>query len=291
MVDKDSQENFLNVPNNEFTGDEENSSSLQKNGRSLWYKTNSDMEALEHKIRWSENFSLDNWSTRVDDAVKNKQPLLRLEIALQNLPAPGAFRHAAVALRALIREKIKLRKCPSTVSRFEQHRLESPPPLFDKSMVVVDNLSANFDAELTMLYWLAAVWSFTKHDEITHSGEIAALLQIMPASVFKSLPFSYKDLGYEKLELLTKTDSKWLREAWGIPDSHKTLNQLYPDVFEEYQRKIKEARAERDRAFRESMMRYAQSVEDPKPITPIKPTIKKLGLITWLSTKFPAVRS
>jgi hypothetical protein len=288
MVDKDSQENFLYVPNNESPGGEENSRSLEMNGRSLWYKTNSDMDALAHEIRYNDNFSLDNWSTRVDDAVKSKQPLLRLEIALQNLPAPGAFRHAAVALRALIREKIRLRKCSSTVYRFEQHRLEPPGPTYDKSLAVVDNLSANFDAELTMLYWLAAVWSFTKHEEITYSAEIYALLEIMPASVFKSLPFSYKELGYEKFELLTKTDSKWLSEAWGTPDSHKTLNQLYPDVFEEYQRKIKEAREERDRAFRESFMKYAQSVEDPKPI---KPTIKRLGLITWLSTKFPIVRS
>ena len=192
------------------------SNSLSKQNilaRSLWYKTNTDSEALEHKIKYNKNFRFDRWSERLDESIKDNQPLSRLEIALQNLPCPGAFRHSAIALRSLIRYKLKL--------------------------------AIDFEDELTMLYWLAAIWSFTKNDSIKNSAHIVAILEIMPAKIFKDLSFSYKDLGYEKLELLRKTDSKWLIEKWGEPESHKTLNQLYPDIFEEYQRKVKELRAKR----------------------------------------------
>lgn len=227
--EKDAQYNYHLAPSCDFSQKDRNSNELKNYSRSLWYKTNSDFDALVHKIRYWEDFSQDNWSSRVDYAVKTKQPLLRLEVALQNLPVPGAFRHAAVALRALIREKIRA--------------------------------SADFDDELVMLYWLASAWSFANHHTITYSAEIVALFEIMPASAFKNMPFSYKELGYEKLDLLNKTDAKWLREKWGTPDSHKTLNQLHPQVFREYQRKLKNKRSKERRGIFEGDLPRAASSE------------------------------
>ena len=60
----------------------------------------------------------------------------------------------------------------------------------------------------------------------------------MPGKLLKSLPFTYSELGYKKLELLNKTDCKWLVEAWGEAQIHSTLNQLHKNVWDEYENKL-----------------------------------------------------
>jgi hypothetical protein len=210
--------------------------------RSLWYKTDSDSSALAHKIKYEKNFRNDRWSERLDSCIKNKQHLPRLAVAMENLPAPGAFRAAAIALRALIRERRDKRE--------------------------------SFEDELTLLYWLAAVWSFAKHELITYSAETANLLQIVPAKVFKTLPFAYEDLGYRELDLLTKTDARLLTDVWGVPKTHQTLCQMYPDVFEKYHERSKfkrkpivrpmsEVRAEWDEKVRNRKRKFVKKIAPP----------------------------
>ena len=135
------------------------------------------------------------------DEIKNHRnnPDIRLKIAMKNLPLPAAFREAAIALRAKIRSKRKTK--------------------------------INFDSELEMLYLLAAIESFS----IPYSKNLKTpgfnVLQFTPAEVIKNLPFSYDNLGFEKLNLLNKTDKKLLLACWGKPRKHSTLHKRHYDVW------------------------------------------------------------
>lgn len=58
----------------------------------------------------------------------------------------------------------------------------------------------------------------------------------------KGLPFTYKNLGYTELNLLNKTDVKWLIESWGEPEIHSTLHSVHFDVWQVYEDKLKHKR-------------------------------------------------
>lgn len=182
----------------------------KKTAEKLWINTLDD--------GGSEYFSLKFWLDHKIDLTRDKfwadeikklknKPLERLALALRNLPLPAAFQNAAVATRALIREKRK-----------DQQRHEK---------------------ELQLLYWLAAINSFT----IPYSSVLEEpgynVIESIPGRTISTLSFEYHVLGYEKLELLNKTDAKWLVEAWGAPITHFTLHELHLDIWNHYEDKLK----------------------------------------------------
>lgn len=134
------------------------------------------------------------------------EPVERLRIALENLPLPGAFREAATATRALIRERRK--------------REES------------------WSDELRLLYWLAAVMSLSVpySDALREPG--FNVMETIPGEVIQGLCFSYDELGYNKLALLNRTDMKWLEESWGSPANHSTLHDIHHSVWKEYEQRL-----------------------------------------------------
>lgn len=136
------------------------------------------------------------------------EPLERLKLAIENLPLPAAFREAAIATRFLIRQCRKLNE--------------------------------PYEDQLTLLYWLAAIDSFS----IPYSEKLqmpgSNVMEIVPGAELKGLPFTYSELGYNNLKLLTKTDIKWLVEKWAEPNSHSTLNILHHEVWEKYEQKAGE---------------------------------------------------
>ena len=147
----------------------------------------------------------DFWANRIK---KYKgEPAKRLKLALENMPLPASFREAAIATRALIREKRKEKE--------------------------------TYDEQLYLLYWLAAVDSFS----IPYSEKLKEpgynVIKSIPAEKLKTLPFSYNQLGYTDLSLLNKTDVKWLIENFGEPETHSTLHKLHLDVWQEYEDKLK----------------------------------------------------
>ncbi|MGC7893687.1 hypothetical protein [Vibrio anguillarum] len=180
---------------------------------SNWHKIETDSEA--------EYFSTDFWLLH-REALKNGdfwavrikklrgEPVKRLSLAVENLPLPGAFKEAAIAIRALIREKKKQKN--------------------------------TYEEELAFLYWLAAIDSFS----IPYSEALKEpgynVIESIPGNKIKSLPFSYKSLGYKKLNLLNKTDIKWFIEQWGEPESHKTLHEIHNSIWCEYENKLKSRR-------------------------------------------------
>ena len=185
-----------------------------------WHDTKNDEEA--------KSFSSDFWSKHREelksgefwfDRIKKLQgePVKRLKLAIDNLPLPAAFREAAVAVRALIREK----KTSKT----------------------------NYDDELALLYWLAAINSFSIPYSTVLQEPGYNVIELIPGRELKALPFTYDELGYDKLELLIKTDIKWLVELWGEPTKHTTMHELHIDVWQQYESKLKAERKEHDEMF------------------------------------------
>ena len=155
------------------------------------------------------------WADRIKQF--RDQPTERLRLAIENLPLPAAFREAAIATRALIREQIKR--------------------------------GEDFKEELTLLYWLAAVNSFLiPYSEVLKEPGYN-VIQTIPGKTIKSLPFTYSELGYEQLTLLKKTDVKWIEKAWGTPSSHSTLNKMHIDLWREFEEKLRLVREAEGNSF------------------------------------------
>ena len=174
-----------------------------------WHKTISDFEAEEHvKDFWNRHKKeLETgafWADRIK--MLKGEPVKRLSLALENLPLPASFREGAVAIRSLIREKRKEK--------------------------------ISYEDELALLYWLAAINSFmVPYSELLKEPGYN-VIETIPGAKLKALLFSYKNLGYEALELLNKTDIKWLIEAWGEPECHSTLHEMHLDLWREYENKL-----------------------------------------------------
>lgn len=116
-----------------------------------WGKTTSDEEAEARSVDfWSRHAAElqagQFWADRIKQL--RGEPVKRLRLALENLPLPASFREAAVATRALIREKRK-------------H-------------------GEKYDEELALLYWLAAIDSF--------SIPFSTVLQEPGYNVIESIP-------------------------------------------------------------------------------------------------------
>lgn len=141
------------------------------------------------------------------DTIKkyHNDPDKRLQTALENLPLPGAFREAKVALRATIRSKRKLKQGHS--------------------------------GELELIYRLAVIESFS----IPYSKRLKMpgynVFEHTPGGKLNCLPFNYNNTGYHKLDL-NKTDIKWIIEQWGEPNRHSTLHKDYHELWVEQEDKF-----------------------------------------------------
>lgn len=145
------------------------------------------------------------------------KPRARLALARDNLPLPGAFREAAVALRALIRAKRRG--------------------------------GEDYGDELRQLYDLAAWQSFGVPYSESLQQPGFNVLESVPGKTVQALPFSYEELGYRELGLLNKTDTGWLVEAWGEPAAHSTLHQLHVGVWQNYEIKLGARQAAQQQAL------------------------------------------
>lgn len=153
------------------------------------------------------------------DAIRKliNDPEERLKMAKRHLPAPAAFREAALALRAIIRECRKQK--------------------------------TDFSAALTDLYRLAAIWSFY----IDYAPRLKQpgynVLARVPFKEFEAMSLEWETLGWEKLDLLTKTDRNWMREAWGEAPTHTTAYDKYRDVWERYENILITEESDRNSKF------------------------------------------
>lgn len=147
----------------------------------------------------------------------------RLRKATRAMPYPGAFREAALALRAMIRVHRKAKD--------------------DYEQLVAD------------LYRVAAQENFlmaTPYYEDIGSGFSVA--ENTPKEVWTSLDMPYQEIGYEELSLLNKTDRKWLVELWGEPVHHQSAQRYHSSVWQrcldDYRSKVEAGREELDEEMR-----------------------------------------
>lgn len=185
-----------------------------------WLETKSDDEVRDHGEGFWDDLRRDLhtgefWADKIKQY--KDEPSKRLALAFENLPIPGAFREAAVALRSIIRAKRKAKE--------------------------------SYQDELKLLYRLAAINSFMLDYAPRLKEPGFNVMESVPGSRIQSLQYKYPDLGYRKLSLLNKTDWKWLIDSWGEPNDHTTLNQLYRSVWDEYETKLIEQRKESNQNF------------------------------------------
>ena len=174
------------------------------------------------------------WADHIKTLKDN--PEARLTVAQDYQPLPAAFREAAIALRALIRERRKSKR--------------------------------EYKDFLLGLYRTAATENFllgTPYLEGIGPGfNIAADI---PRDVWQQLELPYEEIGYEKLELLNKTDVKWLVEAWGEPSTHQIAQQfhkaLWKDAVQKYRANLRKEEAKRELEWKELV--GAQKPSKSKP--------------------------
>lgn len=195
-----------------------------------------------HEDVQSERF----WYDRIKEY--RSQPDKRLGAALNELPLPGAFREAAIALRAHIRAKRKAKE--------------------------------PYTSHLAFLYWLAAVESLMVPyaDRLKQPG--FNVIESIPGDQIKALQFEYRTLGYKRLELLGVTDHKWMVEAWGEAEAHTTLNALHQGLWREYEDRLIEAGHRRMEHLKQEIR---GSIYFAPPVRPSMPKPKGLlaRLISW----------
>lgn len=135
------------------------------------------------------------------DRGKTQTPEARLQNARKSMPLPAAFKEAAIALRALVRERRK-QKQDYTDLLSELHRTAAQENFLGSTLYL---------------------------EEIQEPGyNVAASI---PREIWESLDIPYHEIGYEELDLLNKTDKKWLVETWGDPARHRSARQLHAEVW------------------------------------------------------------
>ena len=167
----------------------------------LWF--NETQEDVNKRIMSGINPSLGGTATEdsfwLTEVQRNKtNPYKRYQSAFKRSSYPAAFREAALGLRAIIRDKAKNKQ--------------------------------SFEKELTELYKIAVWQSFSMPYSERTKMVGYRILERIPGSVIANLDYDYQDIGYEKLELINKTDAKKLVELWGEPNGHKTLLEAYPKL-------------------------------------------------------------
>ncbi len=126
-------------------------------------------------------------------------PEARLALALQNRPLPAAFGEAAIALRALIREK-RRQNAPAHDLLKLLYRIHSQA-VFLLSTPYIEGIGSGFN-----------------------------VAQSMPPSSWGDLEYPYDQLGCQHLGI-TRTDTPWFVQAWGEPHEHQAPRQLYGDIW------------------------------------------------------------
>ena len=167
------------------------------------------------------------------DAIKrlSGEPLKRLNMARDNMPFPAAFREAAIALRALVRERRK--------SGEENEDL------------------------LGLLYLTAAQHDFLHHTPyIEGIGPGYNVAERIPRQLWENLDLPYDEVGYSHLPLLNKTDIKWITAAWGEPSSHCSPQELHGVVWSEYVAQTRSGIQTDRRAFEEELRSLVGDAEN-----------------------------
>jgi len=96
------------------------------------------------------------------------------------------------------------------------------------------------DAALEQLYSLAALANFFHAKDAQSKPLNPKACKQIDYNAFAELATPYQQLGYEHLSLLSKTDIKWMTQAWGEPAQHAQMRQLHTNEWENLQTSLKQ---------------------------------------------------
>jgi hypothetical protein len=83
-------------------------------------------------------------------------------------------------------------------------------------------------------------WSKLVTDRILHSTA---------HSCIKGLKSPYETIGYKNLGLLNQTDVKWLVEAFGEPEAHRTAREVNPELWQRAVELFRQAEGKDEKHF------------------------------------------
>ena len=97
-----------------------------------------------------------------------------------------------------------------------------------RSMLKNEGLSrAEIQKTLSQLYKTAAIAELIYTKKAAGGKFLPDQLKTTDIKLFDKIPFDYNKLGYLKLPLLTKQDTRVLVRHWGEPDKHDSPSNLY----------------------------------------------------------------
>ncbi len=151
------------------------------------------------------------WHDELKRLKESGEYKVALDLAVDNLPFPAAFREAAICLRALIRAA---KKSGDDIG-----------PLLSELYNIAAYESFLYPSNEKPIVRLARNHTYPAFNvaEIAHR---AKALQV--------LDYDYDSLGYKRLSQLNKGDIKNLVAAWGQPSTHATLRAMYRGEWDYY---------------------------------------------------------
>lgn len=131
-----------------------------------------------------------------------------------------------------------------------------------------------YEVLLRELHHLAAMSSYAGY----------GIIQRVPYARIASLDLAYDRVGCDRLDLLSVTDRKWMRELWGEPEDHSAAAEQYEDLLAADIQRIKadeeQERQERTSRFLDDWNKEDEVV-DSLPTLEIAPPARR-GLVGWL---------
>ena len=146
---------------------------------------------------------------------------IRLKNAKKSFPLPAGYKDACICMRMLIKDK--------------------------------KNEKKSYKKELMQLYRFACEYNFFDSSPYLENVKEPSynLDEVIKKSEFSALNMPYREIGYNRIPQLNKTDIKWLVSEYGEPENHTTVSKYHRDFHEKAEVLLKEKRkGEREKLWK-----------------------------------------
>lgn len=143
----------------------------------------------------------------------------RLKNAKRSFPLPAGYKDACICMRMLIRNKKTEKK--------------------------------SYKKELMQLYRIVCEYNFFDSNPYLENVKEPSynLDEVIKKSEFSALDMPYREIGYNHITQLNKTDIKWLVSEYGEPENHTTVSDYHRNFHEKAEVLLKEKR-EREKLWK-----------------------------------------
>tara|TARA_B100000700_G_scaffold322049_1_gene422669 strand:+ start:202 stop:849 length:648 start_codon:yes stop_codon:yes gene_type:complete len=142
-----------------------------------------------------------------------------------HLKNPGNWRQSVSEMRKKKQIEPALHLCKSKFPLYTAYRETT---LILKSILQNEGPSqAKIQDILSQLYKTAAIAELIHMKKSDENKRLPDKVKISDITLLEKIPIDYYELGYSKLPLLTKKDTRVLVSHWGEPRKHDTPRNLY----------------------------------------------------------------